>query len=107
MKKAQGALEYLLLIGGAVLVAAIVIALIAPIAGNEEHEEWKTIEVCTEEIKTGNLYGTMTCEEVGYGWQEETPSENELYCTKCVAKQSLKCLHKDGIPLCEQGIQEN
>ena len=41
MKKAQGALEYLLLIGGAVLVAAIVIALISGLPENEQERQMK------------------------------------------------------------------
>ncbi len=40
MQKAQGALEYLLLIGGAILVAVIVIALILNIGGSSEEETY-------------------------------------------------------------------
>ena len=36
--KAQGALEYLLLIAGAVLVAAIVIVLLSSLAGTGKHQ---------------------------------------------------------------------
>ena len=37
--KGQGALEYLLLIGGAVLIAVIVIALVTGVAGNTEAKQ--------------------------------------------------------------------
>jgi uncharacterized protein (UPF0333 family) len=36
-ERAQGALEYLLLIGGAVLVAAVVIAILGGIAGRQKN----------------------------------------------------------------------
>jgi uncharacterized protein (UPF0333 family) len=42
-KKGQGALEYLLLIGGAVLVAVIVIALLITLTSTGETETGKTV----------------------------------------------------------------
>lgn len=112
--KGQGALEYLLLIGGAVLVAAIVLALISGFDESENselsqeqreqrlREDWESIEICSQRLVTGNLYGVMTCEDVGYGWEAVKPSETELYCVKCVAKQNIECLYTDDTPLCEE-----
>ncbi|MFH1391295.1 MAG: carbohydrate binding domain-containing protein [Candidatus Diapherotrites archaeon] len=51
MQKAQGALEYLLLIGGAVLVAVIVITLILSIAGTGETQVTTTATTAFDKIR--------------------------------------------------------
>lgn len=113
MKKAQVALEYLLLIGGAVLVSVLVIALlIVPIESghNPNTEMWKTKTECTNWLETGNLKGSgVYCEDIGEGWEVER-KEDGYTCRKCVEKQDIQCLFEqigpgrfpDGYrPLCE------
>ncbi|MFH1391296.1 MAG: class III signal peptide-containing protein [Candidatus Diapherotrites archaeon] len=60
MQKAQGALEYLLLIGGAVLVAVIVITLILSIAGTGETQVTTSATTAFDKIREAAGGGTAS-----------------------------------------------
>ena len=95
--KGQGASEYLLLIGGAVLVAAIVIALVSGMkTETAETEEWVSVDVCAEYMKTGNLAEiNRPCEELGPGWKKEQLPDGYL-CKKCILTEPKMCLAQAG-----------
>jgi uncharacterized protein (UPF0333 family) len=59
--KGQGALEYLLLIGGAVLVAVIVIVIMTGLAGNEEY----TGQINEGQNAIGNELTNAICQLTG------------------------------------------
>jgi len=86
MNKAQGSLEYLLLIGGAILVAVIVIAIIISITkgGTQETNYAWADGICSK-------YSLQDCP-----WQEAKISGNTLPCTN---ENFIKCKAVRGIPL--------
>ena len=61
--KAQGALEYLLLIGGAVLVAAVVIVVLLGISNTSQNQEYLNTAAgfCTQKNATLGTAGGATC----------------------------------------------
>jgi len=61
--KGQGALEYLLLIGGAVLVAAIVIALVTGIPGSAPNPSDQAI--CASQFTYNACTGVVVGEDLG------------------------------------------
>ena len=70
-KNGQGALEYLILIGGAIVVAAVVIAVVVGI--NPENEQWVEEWECSNWQDTENL---INC-------HEETRTEERITQKKC------------------------
>jgi len=82
--KAQGALEYLLLIGGAVVVAAIAVIILLNISGttSKSAEITQKASICTRLSALDGLSNCQVKNQIGmtinYIWEEKTDK-----CWKC------------------------
>ena len=84
-KKGQGALEYLLLIGGAVLVAVIVIVLLLGVTntGKKSTAETTAGAICRDRVALGGATATCTTVTSGAVTTAIAPIKVENYTCTC------------------------
>ncbi|HIH09435.1 MAG TPA: class III signal peptide-containing protein [Candidatus Diapherotrites archaeon] len=97
--KGQGALEYLLLIGGAVIVAGIVVALILGVGGTSSSQSSQGANISLDKIYAegygGNLVVNPSFESGQNSWARNVPSGGTTEIVSGSCYHAGKCVHNN------------